>query len=73
MRTEQDNNITLYSSSELEKMERILFNKTSTSYVPFTLSEIKAELLKRTQEWVKSLPKGKTWFASNSDKPLFKA
>lgn len=49
-RTENDNDISLYSYAELETMIRILENKNSTSYVPFTHAEINAELLKRQGE-----------------------
>ena len=42
-----DKNITLYSIAELETMKRIKDNKNSTSYVPFSLSEIEAEINER--------------------------
>lgn len=45
MRTQQDNNITLYSFEELQCMEKRI--KTQ-QYNPFTVDEIKAELIKRT-------------------------
>ena len=47
MRTEQDNNITIYSFAELEVMLVILDNKNSTSYVPFSRGEIENEINKR--------------------------
>ena len=47
MRTEQDNDITLYSLKELEVMLKILDNPNSTAYVPFNRTEINNELLRR--------------------------
>jgi len=46
-RTEQDNDITLYTLGELEAMMRILDNPHSKSYVPFSRAEITTELLRR--------------------------
>lgn len=46
-RTEQDNDITLYTLGELETMMRILDNPNSTAFVPFDHTEINAELLRR--------------------------
>ncbi len=45
-----DKNITLYSMAELETMKRIKDNKNSTSYVPFSLSEIETEINKRNNK-----------------------
>ena len=49
-RTEQDNDITLYTLGELETMMRILDNPNSTAYVPFNHAEINSELLRRQSE-----------------------
>lgn len=49
-RTEQDNDITLYTWGELETMMRILDNPNSTAYVPFDHAEINNELLRRRSE-----------------------
>jgi len=46
-RTQQDNDITLYTLAEIEAMMRILDNPNSTAYVPFDHAEINAELLRR--------------------------
>lgn len=45
MRTQQDNNIALYSFEELQCMEKRIKTK---QYNPFTADEIKDELIKRT-------------------------
>jgi len=47
-RTEQDNDISLYTLAELRVMLAILKNKNSTSFVPFTEGEILAEIINRT-------------------------
>ena len=44
MRTQQDNDITLYSLKELEVMLKILDNPNSTAYVLFDNTEINNEL-----------------------------
>jgi len=49
-RTEQDNDISLYSYAELETMLKILNNPHSNSYVPFTFKEIISELNKRNKQ-----------------------
>ena len=48
IRTEQDNDITLYSLKELQIMQNLCLLPNSTSYVPFTLTQIEAELKART-------------------------
>lgn len=47
-RTEQDNDIKIYSYQELETMMRILETpKKSNTYVPFSIHEINEELKRR--------------------------
>lgn len=45
-RTEQDNDITLYTLAELETMMRIL-ESNKNGYCPFNHAEINSELLRR--------------------------
>ena len=48
MRTEQDDNITLYTIAELQAMKRVL-ESNKLRYSPFSLAEINHELLRREQ------------------------
>jgi hypothetical protein len=45
-RTQQDNDITLYSLDELKAMKN-RYNANYTGYQPFSIAEVEAEIIKR--------------------------